>query len=408
MMRYCKKCVYPVVAVNINVDEDGVCSACRAAELYNQLASEHWDRRKKKFEDILGETLKKSTANYDCIIPVSGGKDSYFQAHIIVSEYKLKPLLVTYHGNNYLPEGDYNRDQMRRVFDADHLVFGPSVEVLKKLNRLCFRKMGDMNWHAHCGIMTYPVQVAVKMNIPLLIWGEINWDISGMFEPDDFLEFNARTRHEHDLRGFEWYDMLDDPIVKLSEKDLLWAKYPSDEEILRVGVRGLYVGNFFKWDPNRHAQAVQERYGWQPRKTPFERTYRQFSNLDDRYENGVHDLLKFIKFGYGRASDHASKDIRDGCLTREEGVAMVRKYDHVVSSDLFYWLDYVGISESEFWQVADAFRDPHVWRIEKGYWIKDNIWGESSSYGEAHLSRGEVAAFEERRRKIYGSASVPL
>ena len=290
----------------------------------------------------------------------------------------MKPLLVTYHGNNYLPEGDYNRDRMRQVFDADHLVFGPSVDVLKKLNRLCFRKMGDMNWHNHCGIMTYPFQVAVKYNIPLIIYGEIAWNISGMFDPDDFVEFSKRNRHEHSLRGFEWNDLLNDPSEKLREKDLLWAKYPSDEEILKVGVRGLYVGNFFKWDANAHAKMVREKYGWKPAEKPFERTYRTFSNLDDRYENGIHDLMKYIKFGYGRATDHGSKDIRDGYLTREKGVELVRKHDHVVSGDLYYWLDYVGMSEKEFWRTADAFRDPRVWRKENGKWAKDNIWEEKA------------------------------
>lgn len=380
-MEYCKKCVYPSVAVNIHTDAEGVCSACRVAEQFERLDESFWDRRKSLFEETIGKILAKRKGEYDCVIPVSGGKDSYNQAHKIVTEYKLKPLLVTYHGNNYLPEGDYNRDRMRHVFDADHLVFGPSVEVLKKLNRLCFRKMGDMNWHAHCGIMTYPVIVAVRMQIPLVIWGETNWDISGMYAPNDFVEFSARVRHEHDLRGFEWYDMLGDPQEPLTEKDLTWARYPSDEEIIRVGVRGLYIGNFFKWDANRHAAMVSELYGWRPAQQPFERTYRRISNLDDRYENGAHDLLKFIKFGYGRASDHASKDIRTGYMTRDEGIEMVRRYDHVVSKDLDYWLEYVGMSEQEFWVTADRFRDKRVWRIEGGQWVKDNIWGGSSSYG---------------------------
>jgi hypothetical protein len=120
---------------------------------------------------------------------------------------------------------------------------------------------------------------------------------------------------------------------------------------------------------------VQRRYGWKPAEKPFDRTYRRFSNLDDRYENGVHDFLKYIKFGYGRASDHASKDIRTGYMTREEGVEMVRKYDHVVPSDLYYWLDYVGMSEDEFWRVANSFRDSRVWRKDaKGDWQKDNVW----------------------------------
>lgn len=400
-MIYCTRCVYPQITVNLNLDAEGVCSSCRAFEKFNTLTPAFWAQRKNKFERILSETVKqRKGANYDCIIPVSGGKDSYYQTHVIVSMYGLKPLLVTYHGNNYLPEGDYNRDRMRHVFDADHLVFGPSVATLKKLNRLCFRKMGDMNWHAHCGIMTYPIQVAVRMHVPLIIWGETSWDISGMFEPDDYVEFSARVRHEHDLRGFEWYDMIDDKIEGLAERDLLWAKYPSDEEIVRVGVRGLYIGNFFRWDPNAHSKMVQERYGWRSAGQPFERTYRMFSNLDDRYENGAHDLLKFIKFGYGRCSDHASKDIRDGYLTRNEGIAMVKKYDHVVSRDLQYWLRYVDMTEEEFWRTADTFRDPRVWRIEDGQWMKDNVWGEASAYGPVHLSPEQIKNFELRRGEL--------
>ena len=385
-MRYCSRCVYPDVAVNLELEEgDGVCTSCRTFDKFEQLSDGFWELRRKRFEMIVEETQKSNRGdNYDCVIPVSGGKDSYYQTHIIAKEYGLKPLLVTYHGNNYLPEGDYNRNRMRHVFDADHLVFGPSVTVLKKLNRLCFRKMGDMNWHAHCGIMTVPIIVAARYNIPLIIWGEIAWDISGMYEPDDFVEFSARTRHEHSLRGFEWYDLIGDKRDPVTEKDLLWAKYPSDEEILRVGVRGIYIGNFFKWDPNWHAQMVQKKYDWKPAPQPFERTYRRFSNLDDRYENGIHDLLKFIKFGYGRASDHASKDIRTGYMTREQGVEMVKKYDHVVSSDLQYWLDYVDMSEQEFWRVADSFRDRRVWRVEHNMWVKDDLWGGSSIYGIVH------------------------
>ncbi|MDP3920146.1 MAG: N-acetyl sugar amidotransferase [Candidatus Omnitrophota bacterium] len=377
-MRYCKRCVYPEVAVNLYFDEDGICSACRTFEKFEALTDDFWIERKKKFERLL-EEARRTKSIYDCIIPVSGGKDSYYQTHKMVTEYGLKPLLVTYHGNNFLTEGDYNRDRMRQVFDADHLVFGPSVHVLKKLNRLCFRKMGDMNWHAHCGIFTVPIQMAVRFGVPLVIWGETNWDISGMYEPEDFVEFSARVRHEHDLRGFEWYDMMNDSSEKLTEKDMLWAQYPSDEEILKVGVRGLYVGNFFKWDPNWHAKMIQERYGWKPIEGVFERTYRSFSNLDDRYENGAHDLLKYIKFGYGRASDHGSKDIRMGYMTREEGIEKIRKHDHIIPSDLDYWLEYVGMKKELFWEIANSFRDSRVWRQEDGVWVKDNIWDEVAS-----------------------------
>jgi N-acetyl sugar amidotransferase len=378
-----------MMSVNLHIDEDGVCSACRVAEKFEELKPEFWEQKKNRFEKIVKDIISTNTSEYDCLIPVSGGKDSYYQTHKMAKEYGLKPLLVTYHGNNYLPEGDYNRDMMRQVFDADHLVFGPSVEVLKKLNRLGFKKMGDMNWHGHCGIQTIPITIAVKFKIPLIIWGETAWDVSGMYDPDDFVEFSARTRHEHALRGYEWYDMINDPQDPLTEKDFFWAKYPTDDEILNAGVRGLYIGNFFKWDPNKHTQLVIENYGWKPREQPFERTYRQMSNLDDRYESGIHDLLKFIKFGYGRASDHSSKDIRTGYMTREQGIEMVKKYDHVVSSDLDYWLNYVEMTVEEFWHTADKFRDPRVWWIQNGEWWKDNISGGPSSYGKVHLSDEE-------------------
>jgi len=399
-IQYCRRCVYPFIGVKLYIDEEGICSSCRSTEKFEQIKPDDWDERKKRFERILEETIKDNKSNYDCVIPVSGGKDSYYQAHIITAEYGLKPLLVTYHGNNYLPEGDYNRDRMRQLFNADHIVWGPSVDVLKKLNILGFKKMGDMNWHNHCGIMTAAIRVAVNFNVSLIIWGETQ-EISGMFEPDDFVEFSARLRHEHDLRGYEWYDLIDDPVYKLSEKDMLWAKYPSDEEIIRVGIRGLYISNFFKWDSNSHYKMVKERYGWKPAEEPFERTYRKFSNIDDRYENGAHDLLKFIKFGYGRASDHASKDIRWGYMTREEGVRMVQKYDHVVSSDLYYWLNYVDMKEDEFWRIADTFRDPRVWWIEGGEWWKDNIWGGPSMYGPVHLSAEQIKTFNKRQENLH-------
>jgi N-acetyl sugar amidotransferase len=397
-MNYCKKCVYPFAAVNLNIEEDGICSACKSSESFDELDPIFWEKKEKKFKKLINRYLENNKSNYDCLIPVSGGKDSFYQTHLMAKEYGLKPLLMTYHGNNYLPEGDYNRDLMRNAFDADHIVWGPSVEVLKKLNRLTFKMMGDMNWQNHCGIMTSPIQIAVKFKIPLIIWGETNWDISGMYDPDDFVEFSARVRHEHDLRGYEWYDMVNHE--GLTEKDMMWAKYPSDQEILDVGVRGLYIGNFFKWDPIRQTQLVIDNYGWKQSEKPFERTYRRISNLDDRYENGIHDLMKFVKFGYGRVSDHASKDIRTGDMTREIGINMVKKYDHVVSSDLYHWLDYVDMTESEFWRIADTFRDPRVWWIKNNEWWKHNLWGEPSSYGSVHLSGEQIKKYNQKQNKL--------
>ena len=398
-MNYCKECLYPSVSVLLNIHDDGICSGCRSHKSFLNSPDEFWKKREKKFQELLNEY--KNESYYDCIVPVSGGKDSYYQTHVICKKYNLKPLLITYDGNNWLPEGEYNRNQLKNKFDIDHIMWSPSVDVLKKLNRLAFKKIGDMNWHDHCGIVTVPIIMAVKFKIPLIIWGETEWDIAGIYGPEDVVEFSNRSRHENSLRGYEWYDFIENNEEKLTEKDFAWAKYPSDEEILSVGVRGIYIGNFFKWDGKRNAELMKEKYDWRASKKPFERTYRNFSNLDNRYSNGASDLLKFVKFGYGRCTDHASKDIRNKHINRDKGIELVKKYDHVVSADLEHWLEYVNMSEQSFWKTADKFRDPRVWTIKNKQWYKDNIWGGETPYGDVYLNDEQIDEFNEKKKKLH-------
>lgn len=386
-MRYCSTCVLPASsAVKLTFDEKGICSACSVAAERTPI---NWEERGKMLKKLTDQYRSKNGSNYDCIVTVSGGKDSYFQTHYATKVLGLKPLLVTYHGNNYLPEGERNLKRMRHVFDVDHLIFRPSEILLKKLNLLTFRKMGDMNWQNHCGIFTYPVQIAAQHQIPLLIWGEHGYtELGGMYSMNDFPEMTAKYRLEHAQRGFDWHDMIDEDLG-IKEQDVLWAKYPDDETIEKLGIRGIYLGHYVHWDPNKQTEEMMRLYDWRGAEQPFERTYRTMSNLDDRYENGAHDYLKFVKFGYGRATDHASKDIRGGYMTREKGIEMVKKYDHVRSSDISYWCEYVGISEEEFDHTADTFRDPRVWWIKGGEWWKHTLWGEPEAFGKVHLSEEE-------------------
>ena len=386
-MEWCTHCVYPVVtATPTSFDTDGRCSGCRVASQRNII---DWDRRLGMLKELTDEYRSKS--NYDILIPVSGGKDSYFQAHIARS-LGLKILFVTYHGNNYMEEGEYNLHRMRELFDADHVIIHPSTPALIKMNRIGFRLQGDMNWHNHCGIFTTPIQVAVRYKVPLMMWGEHGFmDLGGMYSYNDFVEFTAKFRLEHGQRGYDWDDFTDDGLEKLKrselkeglhEHDLLWAKYPSDEEIDEVGVRGIYLSNFVRWDANDHGPLMEKVYGWRSAQQPFERTYRTMSNLDDMHENGIHDYLKFVKLGYGRGSDHSCKDIRAGLMSREQGIEMVRRYDHVKPRrDLERWLGYVDMSEEEFDATCDTFRDSRVWQIKDRQWIKQDIWGGESSYG---------------------------
>ncbi len=380
-MSYCSKCVYPKSsAVPLAFDENGLCSGCKSS---SERVTVDWDRKKIQFERIIEEYRSKDGSNYDCIIPVSGGKDSYYQIHLIKKVYGLNPLLVTYNGNNYTETGMKNLLNMREAFGVDHIFYTPSIDVLKKMNRLGLQMMGDMNWHAHSGIFTYPIRTAVQQNVPLMIWGEHGFmDLGGMHSYNDMVEFTYRYRHEHCLRGYEWYDFIEQAPKfgeTLDKKELITWMYPSDEEIERVGVRGLFISNFFKWEANDHGELMKKEYGFLESEEPFERTYRRMSNLDDMHENGIKDYMKYVKFGYGRASDHVCKDIRAGIMTREEGIKILREMDPIKSKDLQRWLKYVDWKEAFFDEVADRFRDPRVWwKNEKNEWQKDNIWDEKN------------------------------
>lgn len=386
-VKFCNNCTFPSSSASpIEFNSKGICSGCITSFEGNKEVD--WGRRELLFKDLVSD-YKSNSNYYDCIIPVSGGKDSYWQTHII-KEYGLTPLLVTYNGNNYSNTGLKNLSNMREVFNVDHIFFTPSIGFLKKINRVCQRLMGDMNWHAHSGIFTYPIRVAVEKKIPLMVWGEHGFmDLGGMHSYKDFVEFTYRMRHEHSLRGYEWYDIIEASKKfndEIYERELIQWKYPTDKQIEEVGVRGIFISNYFKWEPNKHSELMKEKYGFLESEEPFERTYRTMSNLDDIHENGIHDYMKWVKFGYGRATDHTSKDIRDGKISREKAVLEILKRDHIKSKDLKRWLSYVGWSEKEFDIVADSFRDPNVWWIKNNQWVKLDIDGVERSYGHVNTS----------------------
>lgn len=365
---YCSRCCYPLIAATpVHFDQEQVCSGCRTKE---EQAKIDWSAREKLFAALCDEYRNDKT--YDCLIPVSGGKDSFFQIHT-VKQYGMNPLLVCYNENNETEVGKRNLQRMKDVFGCDYINFTPSIEVLKKLNRVGFRKMGDCDMHSHMGINAFPTQIAVKYGIPLIIWGEHGFmDLGGMHSFKDMVEYTTRYRKEHLLHGYEWTDFLGEE--GLTERDLQWAKYPSDAEIERIDIRGVFISNYFGWNQNRQSKLMQELYGFELNPGPMDRTYKRDSNLNNMHD-GVHDYLKYIKFGYGRCTDHVCRDIRNGDLTRAEGIELIRQYDHVVPSDLTRWLDYTGLTRTEFEETADRFRDPRVWVCnEYGQWMKDAIW----------------------------------
>jgi len=376
-MQYCAKCVYPgVAATPLTFDKNGVCSGCRTHE---EQKAVDWKRRREMFEKLIDQYRSKNKSGYDCVIGVSGGKDSFYQAHVFCKEYGLKVLFVCYAENNHTDVGLRNIQRMKDHFKGDFLHFTPEVDVLKKLNRLGMTRMGDPNWHTHIGIMTFPIIMAAKFDTKLFVYGEHGFmNLGGMHSYADLVEFTKKYRTEHMCRGYDWSDFLGPENEGLAPYDFLWAQYPSDDEIERLGLRGIFISNYFGWNQLDHLQKMIDLYGFEMYDRPFDRTYRKDSNLNDVHDNGIHDYMKFVKFGYGRATDHACRDIRNGVMTREQGIEMVREYDRVVPGDIPRWLEYVGWKRSKLDAEMDRFRDARVWvKDAGGNWTKSNIWDAS-------------------------------
>ena len=384
-MRYCQRCCYPENAQpSIIFDEHGVCSGCRVLE---SRPSIDWAERERWLVELLDEYKAKAKAArnpYDCIIPVSGGKDSHYQAYLMKVKYGMNPLFVTYNHLYNTKVGLRNLENMFRKFSCDLIRFSSNPDSARKISRYMLQKVGDVTWHYHAGIMTFPIQIAVKYKIPLMIWGEEGFsELTGMFNQDDMVEFTKKKRQEHDMRGFEPEDLLNQSDSPFELRDLAPFFYPSDEEIEATGLRGIYLSNYISWNGKTQCEQMIRDYDFETARER-DRTFNIYDKLDDVHANGVHDYLKYLKFGYGRATDDASTEIRHGRLTREEGIDLVTKHDPQRPRDLDLLLDFLGITEDQFEGLVEHLRDERIWGRDAatGKWTpKDHIGNHKNDPG---------------------------
>ena len=395
-MRYCKRCLYPENhPLNIVFDDEGVCSGCRVHEEKDSL---DWDKREKILAKILSSFKSNSRRHYDCIIPVSGARDSYFIVHTIKNVYKMTPLLVTYNKHYNTKAGIRNLAYLRTLFGCDIINLTVSPETVKKITRSTIRKMGSMYWHCIAGQTVFPVQTAVRFKIPLIVWGaHQGCDQVGMFSHLDEVEMTRKYRKEHDLMGFEAEDLIDD-ADGLTEKDIKSYIYPHDKELESVGVRGIYLSNYIRWDSKKQHELMIELYGYESRSQA--RTFDTYNDVDCFHYSDLHDYIKFLKWGYGKVTDHACREIRLKRLTREEGIAFVRRYQDItpdarLSSMFLQWVD---MTEKEFYQFIDSKRDVRAWyKGEGGAWrLKESILDHVSDDGidAARLAKNEDCVFK--------------
>jgi N-acetyl sugar amidotransferase len=365
-VRYCKKCVMPDTKPDLSLNKDGICDACLSTEKKEKV---DWDARKKEMAKILEKYRSKDGRNYDCIIPVSGGKDSTFQT-LTIKEMGFNPLCVTFEPTHPTELGKRNLANLRKL-GVDLISIEKNPDVYRKLCWEGFTKVGDHDWPNHVGIFTAPVRVAVNYKVPLIIWGENpQLEYGGPASASDSAVLDRNWLNTYGgLLNLKIEDMIG--RNGLTRKDLMPYIYPSEEELRNVGVTGLFLGYYIKWDARRQVELIKKR-GFSVSDGPIEGTYVDYENLDCNLVS-IHDYLKYTKYGFGRASDHASIDIRNGRISRKRALELVKKYDgklfrHRVSQ----FCEFFGISEDQFFKIVDGYTNKKIFKMDdRGRFIRD-------------------------------------
>ncbi|MEO6054544.1 MAG: N-acetyl sugar amidotransferase [Chthoniobacterales bacterium] len=349
-LRYCCRCCMPETVEGIDFDEMGICKACRSSE---QKMHIDWIEREKNLRTILENAKAKAGNNYDCLIPISGGKDSMYQLYVLTQVYGMKPLAVTFSHNWFSQTGMYNLLNALEQFNVDHVMFTPNRGLVNRVARRSLEGIGDSCWHCHSGIGAFPLQAAVRFNIPLLIWGESISEHSGRatykepvrkFDREYFTKVSAKLRPDEMVCDY------------LSKRDLLPFELPSVEDCERVGVYGIHLGDYIFWDDERQMEFVRDNYAWKECER-MENAVKCYKSAECIMA-GMHDFTCYLKRGFGRATFQASVDVRNGLLTREEGFELAKERDGERPEALDYYLKATGYTEEEFYRIMEEKRLP--------------------------------------------------
>ena len=381
-VKFCTKCVMSNQRPRIIFDSDGVCSGCRNTEYFKDRID--WDVREKELTDLLSKH-RRNDGQYDVVVPSSGGKDSAFVAHQLKYKYGMNPLTVTWAPLMYTEIGWKNFQAMRDS-GFTNLLCSPNGKLHRHLARLSFEEYGDAFHVFVLGQVSYAFHIAIKFGIKLVMFGE-NGEAEYAGDPavvdrpyvpsEEFtrLYFKGSSVQELVRFGIENKPYFN---TTYSEADLNFYSPPSAEELLNAGIQGKhFFGYYKKWTPQENYYYAVENTGFQANPERTEGTYSKYASLDDKLD-GMHYFMKYIKFGFGRTTDDAAHEIRDAHIDREEGKALIKKYDGEFPKKYFKdFLDYLDITEEQFWKVVDSYRLPHIWTKENGEWkLKQSILDE--------------------------------
>ena len=369
MLKYCVRCVMPHTKPDLHIDEEGVCNACRSMEKRKDV---DWDQRHQELLTVL-EKYRKNGTNWDCIVPVSGGKDSTYQV-IRMLQLGLNPLCVTSTTCDLSEIGRKNIENIKKL-GVDYVEFSPNPLVRAKLNKIGLVEVGDISWPEHVGIFTIPVRAAVQYNVPLIVWGENSQNEYG--GPAAASDNNTLTRRWLEefggLLGMRVADLTES--YGIEARHLLPYQYPSDEELQRVGVTGLFLGHYLPWDGLSNALIAQAN-GFVTFDQPVEGSMVNYENLDN-HQTGIHDYFKYLKFGFSRATDIACLHVRRNRITRQDALEIVKARDGkfpwtYLGKPIEKILEPLDMTVDEFIKICDKFTNKKIFKKDaSGSLIKD-------------------------------------
>ena len=374
-MRFCTKCVTPDTRPDLRFDGEGVCDACQSFERKYDMHAESnidWDERRKEFETLIQEYRQDDPLKYDCVIPVSGGKDSHLTMYYAKVVYGLNPLCVCFEPTLPTEIGRKNLENISKL-GVDLIHFKRNPIVYDKLILEGFKRVGDMEWPNHMGIWSVPVHFAIKFNIPLILWGESPQMEYGGAETVSQINkhvFNEDWLNDYGcLNGLRPQDMVSKELG-ISLSDMKLYVYPTKEQVEKWGGCGVFMGYYFKWNVPENFEII-EGIGWRRRTGRIEISYTDHEKLDCLSMN-LHDYLKYLKYGYGRATDSASLDIRNGVIDREQGVRLVERYDGKYPKKCVErFCEHFKMSRTEFDQICYQFTNKALFRKKDGKLLRD-------------------------------------
>ncbi len=379
---FCKRCVMsnqrPISTVEfkhtikskkttIHFDKECICDACRYAEQKEKI---DWPKREEELLRLL-DKYRRNDGYYDCIVPGSGGKDSVFASHILKYKYGMHPLTITWPPLLYTDYGVANFKKWIEVGGFDNVTFNQNRRVMKLLTRLSIENLFHPFQTFILGQKNLAPKIAAQYNIPLIFYGENEAEYGNPIA-DNFT--SLRDKSYYAMNNLKDIYLGGVSIAKLMEKykiplvDLMAYLPPRIEELDKIKVEVHYLGYYLKWTPQEAYYYSVENTGFQARPFRSQGTYSKYNSIDDKIDD-LHYYTTYIKFGIGRATYDASQEIRNKHLTREEGIALVMRFDGEFPDKYFHEvMEYIEMKPDRFMELCDTYRSPHLWRQEGGSW----------------------------------------